>query len=370
MSVKGGKTMVSWELTPVQIWELRELSRIAVGRVALRALMVLWRAEGLTTLEIAARLDCHRDTVSLWTERYRTLGLPGLEDEPRSGRPRHLDPATCEQVEAVLDHPPPEVEQPHARWTLAHLRTLFLEVAPKAFSHSTLRRVVHQLGFRWRRPRLWAHKEDPETFEKELLIELAQHHAAEQAAQQAPALQGGPVSASPHEALHFLYADASDHHLLAVLRSMWQRRGQQTRVATPPKNGHWTLFGALNVQTGAFFWRPYVKAVTASFLSFLAALLEAYPTGRILLVVDNASYHTSHAVMDWLKKQDRILLLYLPARRPDLNPVEKIWEGLKDAVSANRSFADLKPLLQFIEAFFHALTPARALQLAGVRRDF
>ena len=100
------------------------------------------------------------------------------------------------------------------------------------------------------------------------------------------------------------------------------------------------------------------------------ALLEAYPTGTLLLVVDNASYHTSHAVVDWLKQHDRLLLLYLPARSPDLNPVEKIWDGLKEAVSANRSFADLKPLLQFIEAHFKALTPARALQLAGVRRDF
>lgn len=352
--------MISWELTPVQSWELRELSRTAVGRIALRALMVLWRAEGRTTLEIAARLDCHRDTVTLWTERYHTRGLAGLEDEPRSGRPPHLDPATCDQVEAVLDQPPPEADEPRARWTLPHLRTLFLQVAPHAFSLSTLRRVVHQLGFRWRRPRLWAHQEDPETFEKELLVGLAQHHAAEPAAQQAP---------TEPAALHFLYADASDHHLLAVLRSMWQRRGQQTRIATPPKNGHWALFGALNVQTGAFFWRAFEKAITASFLSFLVALLEVYPTGTLLLVVDKASYHTSHAVVDWLKQHDRLLLLYLPARRPDLNPVEKIWDGLKEAVSANRSFADLKPLLQFIEAHFKALTPARALQLAGVRSD-
>jgi len=353
--------MTFLELTPVQIWELRELSRTAVGRVALRALMVLWRAEGLTTLEIAARLDCHRDTVSLWIERYRTLGLSGLEDEPRPGRPRHLDPGTREQVEAVLDQPPPETEQPHACWTLPHLRTLFLEVAPKAFSLSTLRRVVHDLGFRWRRPRLWAHKEDPEAFEKQLLIQLAQQHAAERTSAGAPQ---DPV------AVHFLYADASDHHLLALLRSMWMRRGQQVRVATPPRNGHWALFGALNVQTGAFFWRAFEKTVSATFLAFLTALLEAYPTGTILLVVDNASYHTSHAVVDWLKAQERLLLLYLPDRRPDLNPVEKIWDGLKEAVSANRSFANLDTLLQFIRAFFSALTPPQALQLAGVRRDF
>ena len=61
--------MAYLELTPLQSWELREMTRAAVGRVALRALMVLWRSEGLTTLEIAERLGCHRDTVSLWIER-------------------------------------------------------------------------------------------------------------------------------------------------------------------------------------------------------------------------------------------------------------------------------------------------------------
>jgi transposase len=345
----------------LEVWQLRELSRTAPGRVALRALMVLWRAEGLTTLEIAQRLDCHRDTVSLWLERYRTLGAPGLEDEPRSGRPPHLDTATRDHLESVLEQAPPETEQPHACWTLPHLRTLFREVAPKAFSLGTLRRVVHDLGFRWRRPRLWARSEDPETYEKQLLIEQAKQHATTQA---------DTVPAPDPAALHFLYADASDQHLLAVIRAMWMRRGRQTRIATPPKNGHWALFGALNYQTGAFFWRPFAKTVSASFLAFLEGLLEAYPTGTILLVVDNASYHTSRAVVTWLKAHDRILLLYLPARRPDLNPVEKIWEGLKEAVSANRSFADLPPLLQFIQHHFQALTPARALQLAGVRRDF
>lgn len=353
--------MATFELTPGEAWQLRELTRTAVGRVALRALMVLWRAEGLTTLEIGQRLGCHRDTVTLWLERYRTLGCDGLEDEPRSGRPPHLDPATREQVEAVLEQPPPEADQPRACWTLPHLRTVFQEVASHTFSLSTLQRVVHQLGFRWRRPRLWARQADPDTLEKQLLIEFAQQHAAEQATQQAP---------TAPDAIHFLYADASDHHLLALIRAMWMRRGRQTRIATPPQNGHWTLFGALNVQTGAFCWRAFEKAVSASFLAFLAALLEAYPTGTLLLVVDNAAYHTSHAVVAWLKQHPRILLLYLPARRPDLNPVEKLWEALKADISANRSFAHKEVLLRFIQHFFDALTPAKALQLAGVRRDF
>src|SRR5438067_13020010 len=219
-SCRGGGRMVYLQLTAAQTFELRRLSQTAAGRVALRALMVLWRAEGHSTLEIAQRLGCDRETITPWVERYLQHGLAGLSDQPRSGRPRHLDPATMDAVEAALDRPAADPEAP-ARWTLTRLRTRFVALARQTFGCETLRRRLHEAGFRWRRPRLWAHSEDPESFQKQLLIETAQQEAA----------------ARPEE-LHFLYADASDHHLLAVIRSMWQRVRQQVRLATPPRNGH------------------------------------------------------------------------------------------------------------------------------------
>jgi transposase len=344
-------------LTPDQIQQLRRLTHSAVGRVALRALMVLWRAEDLSTLEIAERLGCDRQSVTPWIERYQTLGVAGLADQPRPGRPRRLDAALLEEVETTLERPPPECPGGRAHWTLARLRTAFGGGTARLFGVDTLRRRLHERGFRWRRPRLWAWGEDPERFEKQLLIEQAKRRAAE-------------LAPSEAEAIHFCYADASDQHLLAVLRAMWMRVGQQVRVATPPRNGHWALFGSLNIQTGRFLWQAYAKAISESFLAFLEYLLEGYPTGQIVLVVDNASYHTSRAVVTWLKEHPRVLLLYLPSRRPQLNPVEKIWGALKDHVSANRSFAHLLVLGQFIRAFFDDLTPARTLTLAGVQQDF
>jgi hypothetical protein len=41
---------------------------------------------------IAAQLDCDRHTVGLWRERFVSHGLAGLQDAPRSGRPRSFSP--------------------------------------------------------------------------------------------------------------------------------------------------------------------------------------------------------------------------------------------------------------------------------------
>jgi hypothetical protein len=43
-------------------------------------------------LQIAAELDCNRHTVGQWRNRFLKQGLAGLQDAPRSGRPRSFSP--------------------------------------------------------------------------------------------------------------------------------------------------------------------------------------------------------------------------------------------------------------------------------------
>lgn len=43
-------------------------------------------------LQIAVELGCSKDTVGTWRRRYAEQGLPGLQDAPRSGRPRSFSP--------------------------------------------------------------------------------------------------------------------------------------------------------------------------------------------------------------------------------------------------------------------------------------
>lgn len=53
-----------------------------------RAQMILLAAEGWTNAAIAHRLQTRREIVSHWRKRFHDERLVGLEDRPRSGRPR------------------------------------------------------------------------------------------------------------------------------------------------------------------------------------------------------------------------------------------------------------------------------------------
>src|SRR3954453_15573661 len=77
--------------------EERELRRRAGQytrpyREVIRAKIVLLAAEGLSDVEIAARLDCTDRMVAKWRKRFAAEGLAGLDERPRPGRPRWLSP--------------------------------------------------------------------------------------------------------------------------------------------------------------------------------------------------------------------------------------------------------------------------------------
>ena len=58
----------------------------------IRAKIILLAAQGLSNDVIAARLDTPRQIVSKWRKRFALARLPGLESEPRGGRPPQLSP--------------------------------------------------------------------------------------------------------------------------------------------------------------------------------------------------------------------------------------------------------------------------------------
>jgi len=61
-------------------------------REVVRAKIVLLASQGQSNDRIAARLDMSRQIVSKWRRRFYTLRLPGLDEQPRGGRPARFSP--------------------------------------------------------------------------------------------------------------------------------------------------------------------------------------------------------------------------------------------------------------------------------------
>jgi hypothetical protein len=162
-----------------------------------------------------------------------------------------------------------------------------------------------------------------------------------------------------------LYGDESQLQLLPLLRAMGHWAGEQIRVPTPGTNATRALFGAPTMRTGRWVYLVRERMRTDDFLAFLDVLLVTYPQGPILLVVDNFSSHTAHAVGAWVAAHPRLHPYYLPKSCSHLNPVERIWLQLKNTLAADRLYGSMKVLLETTEAFFAAMTPEQALRWAA-----
>jgi putative transposase len=336
--------MLRITLNDTQKAELRQGARQSVGRISERFHFVLLSAQGYSPPAIGQLMGYDAQTIRMWLRAYQQKGGAGLWDAPRSGRPRE-EPYLTAVVQAQASQPPPNSGYLQACWTVALLVLHLAQRFRIQVSLATLRRSLHQAGFRWKRPKLApARRQDPHAEAKQARI--------------------AEVLAEPEATL--IAEDECDLHLLAVLRAMWQRLGEQVRVFTPGQNAKRGVFGALNLRTGEWFYHLTDHKRSGDFIALLAHLLEAYSLGMIYVLVDNASIHTSLAVRQWLEHHPRLELVYLPTYSGhQLNPVEKVWWALKGEIAANRCFKSLADLDVAVRRFFTQFSPSDALALAN-----
>lgn len=335
--------MLHLDLTAEQRQELQRVSRQAVGRVALRALMALLSDRGYTVPQIATIHECGHDVVRLWLHRYATEGSRGLEDEQRPGRPPK-DPLARQIVDTQASQSPQCAGYVQTCWTVATLTSFLGTRFRLVLAQVTVRRALHAMGWRWARPRLApARKPDPQAAEKQAALHAALRLVA----------QGGG---------HLLYLDECDLHLLPVLRAMWMK-GPRVRVPTPGTNAKRAFFGALDAVSGCVHSTDHARKLALNFVVFLQQLADTYPTAPLYLVMDNVPMHAAKVVQKWLVAHPRVQVLWLPKYAAhEANPIERIWGLMKAAVAANRLAGDIEEITAAARRFFRELAPHPVLQ--------
>jgi len=127
---------------------------------------VLLRADGVPLATVAKTLDCTQASVCNWTKAWRERGVTGVAEGTHRGAERRLDVAAAQTLEVLLAEGDPQAHGYAAtNWTAPLLRS---ELAKRGWSASerTLRRTLHRLGYRWKRPKFVLGRPDPAYTEK------------------------------------------------------------------------------------------------------------------------------------------------------------------------------------------------------------
>ena len=129
--------------------------------------------------------------------------------------------------------------------------------------------------------------------------------------------------------------------------------GQQKRIPAtrPGEKQKRHIFGGYNWLEDSITWTTAQTKSSATFISFIEELLvKRYPTGRVVLVLDNASYHKSASALAALSLfEHRVMILWLPPYCSDLNPIERFWRFVKDRACANKLEDNIDEVLKSAE---------------------
>ncbi len=325
--------------------ELARMMRQEVGRVAMRANMIQLSSEGYSVPAIVEIYQTTNVTVYKWLDRFDNEGPSGLYDSPRAGRPRQVTQEVKTLLENTLKDSPITHGINCTLWTISLLQSYLQEKISVRLSGTTLRETLHSLGFRWRRPRWAAVREDP--LKAQRMRKIAN------------------VVLKKISEVKVWLQDETKFRTLPPLRQMWMKKGQQVRIPTPKSNDKFYSYGVLNLDDGDWFDAFFKKVNSDTTISFLEAFLQAYPNEEHILIWDQAKYHLSQKVTKWLDAEERVSVLLLPKYAAELNPVESIWRIVKQRVAANLT-RTLDALKAAYRTFFEENTANDLLRFAGL----
>jgi len=122
------------------------------AKVRERILMNVRLLEGKSTYEVGDEFRCVPSKVHYWKKRFRKMGIEGLRDQPRSGRPRLLSRRKEKMIQRVIEKPR-ITREGVSSWSTTHVRELIRKEAGVTYTLRHVIRLMHRWGFEKIKPR-------------------------------------------------------------------------------------------------------------------------------------------------------------------------------------------------------------------------
>jgi transposase len=265
---------------------------------------ILWLADGTTAADVAARLGCCSRQVRKWQKLFRNQGLDGLCVLRYQGRKAQLDDSQISELKQEIATGQFLTARQILEWIEKRFQVRYSESGVKEL----LKRIsvsYHKVtGFLW--------KADP--VEQE---EWLDNYRCDPV--------GTGIRRYFVDACHPVWG-------FELLFFCWLLVGQRFHVKVGSGRQRLNILGAYCPEDHEYLdirlTRDNING--EQFVNLLRVLRERHPeTKHFILYLDNAKYYDSPVVREWLARQPRFVLHFLPPYSPNLNLIERLWKLLR-----------------------------------------
>ena len=330
--------------------ELKKLlgkQKTAQGKERVQALYLL-KCEHVTTVtDLAVYMGRHRVTVQKWLALYRRGGMTALlEYKPPSGRTPSIPQWAVEALKKRL-------AQPEGFGSYHAVQQWLDDTLGVTASYAAVYRLVRgKLKAKLKVAKRQSPEQDPEKlhrFKTDLGSELS--------------LLKGFVQERSGQAdvtIRFWCQDETRWCLTTICRRLITAMG--VKPVGPfqwQREGYW-LYGLVEPLSGESFFYEFSHLDRVCFEKSLEMFSQSYPDDWHIIQMDRASAHTAKKLV----VPHNVILLFQPSHSPELNPIERLWEHLKDTFPW-QVFGSVEQLRQKVRELLEGLTQDVVQSLTG-----
>jgi transposase len=137
---------------------------------------------------------------------------------------------------------------------------------------------------------------------------------------------------------------AEDEMILSTqttTQKIWLKQGEYPKIEVSNKRQNRSIYGFLNIKNGSeHAWKTERQNMETT-NNILEKMRKTYPTQKILLLWDSASWHRGRAVAEFIKQDGEIKTVHFPRYAPEENPQEHVWKRGRSQVTHNRFIEDI-----------------------------
>lgn len=315
------------ELSKGQRAELEKMLKQATleYRVARRCRVLLLAADGVNNVEVASKLDLHRNGVANIRGRFAKQGLDCLKDDARLGKPPLYSARIRQKVVSTVCGKPPKGLSRWSARTLANRLNL-----SKTFVHD----VLNEHDLHPHRLRTFNFSPDPQFEEK--LLEVV-----------------GLYMNPPENALVLCMDEKTGIQALDRTQPVLPLRSGKPRLWSNEyvRYGTQTMLAAIETATGkAATWVNKTRKAD-NFVTFMNQVVGEYPKQRLCVVMDNLNTHKGVLAQAWLDAHPEVTFHYTPTHASWVNLAECFFstltrQGLQQSVHRSN-----RQLVHFLKDF-------------------
>jgi transposase len=334
-------------LPPLSVRRLTESEQVALEQglrskdafTLRRSQILLASAKGIRVKEIATHLGCSVQTVRNTIHAFEQQGLACLQAE--SSRPKTVKPIfdidKREQLRQILHANPRNFGKTRSTWTLDLLAEVCHQqgITESQVSRTTIEEALKAMQISWSRAKAWIVSPDPQyelkKRQRNRLIHLSQQN--------------------PDWVLGFL-DEVWWSRLRDPMMHSWTEDGAPLRLVE--KNADSTEVDPKAIACYGIYLRAEsklllrftsarpVSEITCQFLEWVAQQVGQMGKRVMPLIWDNASWHLSKQVKQWIRNHNRqvkqtgvgvrFIVCKLPVKSPWLNAIEPKWIHAKRAI--------------------------------------